>query len=26
MYEAAATMIGVSTLALGHYLNRLALA
>ena len=25
-YEAAATMIGVSTLALGHYLNRLALA
>ena len=26
LYEAAATMIGVSTLALGHYLNRLALA
>lgn len=26
LFEAAATMIGVSTLALGHYLNRLALA
>lgn len=26
MYEAMATMVGVSTLALGHYLNRLALA
>ena len=25
-YEAAATMIGVSTLALGHYLNKMALA
>jgi uncharacterized protein (DUF697 family) len=26
LFEVAATMIGVSTLALGHYLNRLALA
>ncbi|WP_415644067.1 MerC domain-containing protein [Sphingomonas antarctica] len=26
MYEAAATIVGVSTLALGHHLNRAALA